>query len=349
MNTKEILDKVVFIGPDIKQPGGIASVLRTYSNILSPFHLSAVNSHRGRIAGYLSLILLLVKMPLQRMAGRRIAHIHYASGKSWRRESRVATWARLCGLKVVMHCHSGLFPDYAKEHLDKVQSVLAQCVVNVVLSPKWSKVFEKELNIHDTQPINNVIQPCSTVHIATDAKRPALFVFIGDIIDRKGVFDLIEAADMIENKDWKIIICGNGDTERLEKRIASSPHKDNFEFLGVINPSERDALLSQADAVVLPSYFEGVPIVILEGMSAGTGVVATDVGAVSDLVNDSVNGFLVPPGDKIGIAQAMKQYIDNRNLVTEHATVSAERIKAYYPDAVRQSLIKLYKKILDGK
>lgn len=349
MFDNSIFDKVLFIGPDIRLPGGIASVLRTYSNMIEPFHHLAVNSRRGKVVGYLSLAFLLAKLPFHRFSGQQIVHVHYASGKSWRRESLIASWARFCGFKTVMHCHSGLFPDYAAEHISEVHKILGRCDINVVLSPKWSKIFETKLKIDGTRPINNVIYPSGVTHIASSQNRPACFTFIGDIIDRKGIFDLIDATDLLDDDNWKLVICGRGDIARLGKRISESPNKDKIEFRGVITSAERDTLLAQTDAIVLPSYFEGVPMVVLEGMSAGTGVIVSDVGAVSDMITDRLNGFIVTPGDREGLVKAMKKYIDNRNLVTEHAAVSAKRIEAYYPDAVRQCLIDLYGDILGGK
>lgn len=342
-----IFDKVLFVGPDLKEIGGISSVLISYSTFVKPFHYAQVNSSHGTLVGLFVLAKTMLYIPFARLLGRKIIHIHFCSGKSWQRESRISAWARLWGLKVVMHCHSGRFPDYAKKHIGSVRSTLSRSDVNVVLSPKWSKIFETELKIVGTRPINNVIYPSKATHAAPDINQPTRFTFIGDIIDRKGIFDLIDATDLLDDGNWEVVICGRGDNEQLEKRISESPHKNKIEFRGVITPSERDNLLAQTDAVVLPSYFEGVPIVVLEGMSAGAGVIATDVGAVSDLVSDGKNGFLVTPGDKEGLAQAMKRYIENRNLVAEHAAVSAERVKSFYPEAIRRSLLDLYTDILN--
>jgi hypothetical protein len=55
--------------------------------------------------------------------------------------------------------------------------------------------------------------------------------------------------------------------------------------------------LRQADALVLPSFAEGVPVVLMEAMASGKPVIATQVGGVSELVEDGVSGFVVPPGD----------------------------------------------------
>lgn len=161
MDSHSIFDKIIYIGPDIRMIGGIASVLRSYRDMVHPFHFIAVNSHRGRLVGYFSLLALFARLPFARLKGRKVVHIHYASGKSWIRESKIMSWARFWGYKTVMHCHAGLFPAYANKH-PEVKNTLKHSDVNVVLSPKWIEIFRNQIGIDGTVSINNVIKP-STV------------------------------------------------------------------------------------------------------------------------------------------------------------------------------------------
>jgi glycosyltransferase involved in cell wall biosynthesis len=62
---------------------------------------------------------------------------------------------------------------------------------------------------------------------------------------------------------------------------------------------------AQADALVLPSFAEGVPVVLMEAMASGKPVIATQVGGVSELVEDGVSGFVVPPGDPQSLTDAI--------------------------------------------
>lgn len=255
MDSHSIFDKIIYIGPDIRMIGGIASVLRSYRDMVHPFHFIAVNSHRGRLVGYFSLLALFARLPFARLKGRKVVHIHYASGKSWIRESKIMSWARFWGYKTVMHCHAGLFPAYANKH-PEVKNTLKHSDVNVVLSPKWIEIFRNQIGIDGTVSINNVIKP-STVKKVSNTDGPVVFTFIGDIIERKGIFDLIDAVDILpHDADFRIEICGRGETERLQRRIASSHHTDKINFHGAVSPDQRDFILSRTSVVVLPSYAE---------------------------------------------------------------------------------------------
>ncbi|MCS7230249.1 MAG: glycosyltransferase, partial [Candidatus Kryptonium sp.] len=76
-------------------------------------------------------------------------------------------------------------------------------------------------------------------------------------------------------------------------------------------------ILSQSDIFVLPSRWEGLPLTIIEAMMAGLPVVASNVGGVSELVDNGVTGFLVPPGNVEVFVDALKTLVDNESLRQE--------------------------------
>jgi len=345
-------DKVLFIGPSLSSKGGIASVLRSYSSFIHPFHFLPVNSAGGKLSKLAALASTMFRLPFARLKGRKIAHIHYVgANNSWTRETRIAAWCRFWGMKTIMHmhCHAVDFLKHreALGQKEDTRRKLGNATANIVLSHKWVDFLHDELGLNNLRVIYNVIQINNVKHLGRVEGAPIQFVFIGDIVERKGVFDLIEATEELDNGNWKLTICGRGDNKRLEERISKSGCKDKIEFAGVINSSQRDKLLSETDVVVLPSYTEGLPIVILEAMAAGTGIIVSDVGAATDIVTDGKNGIVINPGDVQALSSAMKRYINNPELAVEHAAVSTERINAFYPGAVRRSLLDLYTDILN--
>ena len=130
------------------------------------------------------------------------------------------------------------------------------------------------------------------------------FVFIGRYERRKGMEELLKVAERLSaSHKFKIHFIG---PVPENKRIKSS----NFIFYGEVkDKSLINSVLQKADLLVCPSYSEGMPNVILEGMAAGCAVVASAVGAIPVMVS-SANGWLIEPGSETSLEHAMREAID---------------------------------------
>jgi len=128
---------------------------------------------------------------------------------------------------------------------------------------------------------------------------PALIVIgVGRLSPEKGFDQFVEAARILAPRypTTGFMIVGDGpDRAMLEGRVREAKLVDRFVFAGF--RSDVDNLLPGADVLVQSSYTEGLPNVVLEACAAGIPVVATDVGGTSEVVQDGVNGYLVPSGD----------------------------------------------------
>ncbi|RMD57818.1 glycosyltransferase family 1 protein [Candidatus Woesearchaeota archaeon] len=140
------------------------------------------------------------------------------------------------------------------------------------------------------------------------AKKPVkgdMILFIGRLIEAKGVQDLFEAARGI---DATVVIAGSGNYERELARIAP----DNVVFLGEVNEKQVRSLLSCADVFVNPSYAEGLPTSVLEAGAMGVPTIATDVGGTREIIDDGVNGYLVPKGDVEALRDRIVRVLKNK-------------------------------------
>ena len=90
--------------------------------------------------------------------------------------------------------------------------------------------------------------------------------------------------------------------ERLAARLGVS---DRVVFTGALEYRDVQAYYSGAEALVLPSVSEGVPLVAIEALSAGLPVIASDLTGIASVVHDRKNGLLVPPGDISSLARAL--------------------------------------------
>lgn len=136
-------------------------------------------------------------------------------------------------------------------------------------------------------------------------------VFVGGLSKNKGVFDIIQAARLIQNNQVHFLFVGKGDTGEFKEHARFKSVDGKVKFTGEISEDEKIKLLSESDIFVLPSYAEGQPVAILEAMSAGLPIISSSVGSIPEIVRDGENGFLIEPGDIKNLAGKIKLLAKN--------------------------------------
>lgn len=147
------------------------------------------------------------------------------------------------------------------------------------------------------------------LQVAADAE---LIVFVGSLLPLKGVRELLEATAALASKRPKLrVVCiGVGPLkEELKQRAAQPDLADRVRFTGGAEPGEVARWMTAANVVCLPSYSEGVPDVIIEAVSCGRPVVATEVGGIPEIVNEKC-GILVPAKDVQRLAAGLAEGLD---------------------------------------
>ena len=144
----------------------------------------------------------------------------------------------------------------------------------------------------------------------SDSAVSRIVVTAGRLSPEKGFDVLIEAAASVLRDDpgAGFVLFGEGDERRkLEDRIRELRIGDRFRMPGFTK--QLDSYLPHADLVVLSSFSEGLPNVLLEASAAGVPIVATDVGGVPEVVANGHSGYLVPPGNAAALATRMTQLL----------------------------------------
>jgi glycosyltransferase involved in cell wall biosynthesis len=132
-------------------------------------------------------------------------------------------------------------------------------------------------------------------------------LFIGWVIATKGIGELIDAWTQLQPAGWRLVIVGPGDLA-YQQQVLDTFRPKTVEFIGELSHEETMKQLRLADIFVLPSYTEGFPNVVLEAMALGKAIVATDVGAIPEMLADGC-GILVKPRDVVGLATALRRLI----------------------------------------
>lgn len=147
-------------------------------------------------------------------------------------------------------------------------------------------------------------------------------IFVGRLVTRKGVKFLIEAFHQVHRSvSHDLVIIGSGpERGRLEESVANLGLKDRVRFTGTISDDTLNQYYSSCSFLVLPAVYdekgdtEGLGVVLLEAMSCGKPVIASNIGGITDIVVDQKNGFLVPPADPTALAAAIMRMAKDRKL-----------------------------------
>ena len=217
--------------------------------------------------------------------------------------------------KVIIHLHGSEFKDFYysgdENRKAKIQELFNLADVTIVLGESWREF------ITSISPKANVVIVNNAVKIPDiDEKKPherVTFLFLGALIKRKGVMDLLQATKQLVNEgvtSFKVLIAGSGAEEQSLKSYVTENSLSNFvDFLGQVENDDKPGLFEKSDVLVLPSYNEGLPIAILEAMSYGLPIISTNVGSISEAVENDKNGYLFFPGNVDDMHDGMKQLV----------------------------------------
>lgn len=342
---ENIFKRVLFVGPSLNAKGGISSVLNIYSHNIPDFKALPTNSPGGTLQGALPLLGTMLRLPIERLRGRKILHIHAAGGKSFIRKSILMLEARLLGYKIIFHAHSGTVLNfYSAFGIKRVKNILKMANKIVVLSKFWGNYYRNTFGFDNVTILHNPVE--TPTQIAELQPTPPLqLLFLGLINDPKGIFDLIEVIGT-NRKRWRgrvhITIGGIGETERMFERINALGIDDFITYLGWADEQTREEAFASTHVLMLPSYAEGLPMSIIEAMIRRKAVISTHIGGIPEIVTPDENGFLIAPGDQQALSNAIDCYLLNPDLVRRHGEVGAARASKFTPENCVKELAALY-------
>jgi glycosyltransferase involved in cell wall biosynthesis len=138
-------------------------------------------------------------------------------------------------------------------------------------------------------------------------------LLVGRLAAVKGVFVLLDALEHVlrRHPDTVLTLVGDGpERARIEAHVRDKGLTEAVRMTGYLSQSEVADEMRRSDLFVLPSFAEGVPVVLMEAMASGLPVIASQVAGIGELVETGVSGRLINPGDVAGLAVAISEYLD---------------------------------------
>lgn len=268
-----------------------------------------------------------------------VVHICTSAGFALFRDYILAKAAKRKGVKVVIHFHFGRIPVLAQQknwEWTLLRRVLLLCDIPIVMD----KASEKTLldsGFIQTRYLPNplgekVIKQVSEVE-GKIVRETRSLLFVGHVIKTKGVIELVKACARVPN--IKLRIVGKilpGIQKEIEDIVSKCKNVDWLTIVGETTQEEVIRDFYKADLFVFPSYTEGFPNVILEAMACRCPIVASNVGAIPEMLNIGKDpcGVCFLPRSEEEVYKAIISVIDNEQMKSNFAKKAKERVFSNY-------------------
>jgi len=175
---------------------------------------------------------------------------------------------------------------------------------------------------------------------------PLVYLFVGQMIGRKGVPHLLRAAHLLKarwgaNARLTILLLGDGPERQQYEALAHGMGiHDQVRFLGHVPPDQVWYWYEQADVFVLPTLQDNWPLVVPEAMSMGLPVLLSKhAGSAPDLLREGDNGYSFDPEDHEDLASRLEEYLRNPQLVRKHGEYSLKLVSRYNPGRAANAIL----------
>ena len=277
-----------------------------------------------------------------------VIHAHFAL------PTGLLAWAvhRRTGVPYVITAHLGDVPGGAPEQTDRLFR-LAGPVARVVwrdaaaataVSSYVQQLAEKAYGRKVTRILNGIDLTGATP--PSPRVRPTRhLVFVGRFNPQKCPIFLIDVLSDVADLDWKLTMIGDGLLLNATRRQAQFYHLESrVEFPGWLRGNAVQEVLADADLLLMPSNFEGLPLAAIEALKHGVAIVASDIPGIRDVVRDGVNGLRLPAGDQDAWAQGLRALLGDATRLAAMQRASYENAEVF--DLER--IAKQYQAVLEG-
>jgi glycosyltransferase involved in cell wall biosynthesis len=244
-------------------------------------------------------------------------HVNVAERLSLFRKGVLIVASRALGVPVVLHLHAAQLQHFYPT-LPKPLRALTRWVFSlphscIVLGQVSRQFVIEQLRVpaQRVDIINNGVPEPTQARRQVSAGAVQRVLFVGNMSERKGVSDLL-AALALPGGDWRQVevqFAGGGDVAAYQAQAEALGLSRWVHFSGWVGQTEVARLMAAADVLVLPSYDEGLPLVILEALANSVAVVCSPVGEIDSVLTDGVNALFVQAGDVPALATNLQRVL----------------------------------------
>ncbi|MCR5404252.1 MAG: glycosyltransferase family 4 protein [Butyrivibrio sp.] len=347
--------RVLMIGPDRSVHGGISALVNSYyeAGLDKKVELKYIGTMKegSRLKKLFVAACALIRFSVC-VNSCDIVHANFSSDSSFMRKSLFIRIAKRRGKKIILHQHGGDFRNYYRNELDGrgrkyVKKILGMGDVMLVLTKSWKEFFSR---LTDPDKIyvlpNGVVTKNVKVYEKGDPKDMNSILFLGRICVDKGINELIGAVEKLhrENSSVRLYMGGIFEDDKLREIIEKN--SGFIKYIGWVSGDEKEKMLRKCGMLALPSYFEGLPVTLIEGMLHGCCVVASKVGGIPDIVEDGEDGILIEPKSTQALKNGLERVMKDAELADKLSCNGVKKALGKYSiEKLSEDLIGFYKKV----
>lgn len=218
--------------------------------------------------------------------------------------------------------------------------------IDVIISP--SEFNKNKLETYGAKSKQNISLPNFVYDIDTSKNEIGDYAFyLGRLSAEKGILNIIKSIGECENA--KLIIAGDGPyKDEIVNYISQNKLENKVSLVGYLNQEQAQEYLTKCRCLIFPSIcYENCPYSILEAMAAGKPIVASDIGGISELVKDDVNGYLYKFANTDELTEKMKKIFESDEIVKRLSNNSKELYKQKYSaQRYYENLMNIYNSVI---
>ena len=305
--------KILITAPSLDETQNVSGISTVVRQIINGLPYEFVHFSAGRRDGEsrgISWLLRQGLLPLSFIAELRrarpdLVHINTAmTSAAIVRDAALTHTASVLGYRVVVFIHGGRFllENITNRFVHAAASRMLRSAVRVIVlsDNEKAELLSRFPAIENIGVLPNAVPAADRVEAVRLHDGPPVILFLGRLHESKGIYILGDVLRRLidDGREFRFECYGDGPERERFINVMNTAIGDRFFYGGVVSGKEKNEAIGRADIFVLPSlYGEGLPMAMLEAMAAGRVVVVSDMASTASVVNDGVNGYLVPPGD----------------------------------------------------
>jgi len=324
------------------EKGGMREVVNQYLSIdFKDYRIIYIPTHVERntlVKLSVFIVSIIRSIPLFIHRDLTIVHLHCSKKGSFFRKYIFLILAKMFRKKIILHTHGSDFFEYyhSSNSISKafIKHFFQLPDVLIALSEQRKKEYAALFKIRRITVVPNFVSLPGQSRIAGKNKSKVQLLMLGRVGERKGTADLINIFKKLDNKHMILKIAGDGESKQYRKMVKALGLEEDISFLGWVDGKKKTDLFEDSDIFILPSYQEDLPMAILEAMSYGLPIVATNVAGIPSLVRNGYNGYLFEPGDINDCVMKLKSLIADSALRQKFGKNSLEMVKKQFEQSI---------------